>query len=146
MSKLTVAQRMNLPWVESPFFPAILAQKKLTSEQRDMVTHYNQEGFLLLRNQVSHELIDRTIAEIEKEYPANVGEQPSRHQDLWKKYKTVKEIASQPHILEVLELLYDRKPIPFQTLNFKFGTQQRAHSDTIHSFRIIRLPFWFLPK
>jgi hypothetical protein len=29
-------------------------------------------------------------------------------------------------------MLYDRVPIPFQTLNFKFGTQQRAHSDSIH--------------
>ena len=132
MNNLTVAQRMNLPWVESPFFPAILAQKTLTPAQRDMVTHYNQEGFLVLRNQVSHDLIDRTIAEIGGEYPANVGELPNRHQDLWKKYTSVREVAALPGIQEVLRLLYDRNPIPFQTLNFKFGTQQRAHSDTIH--------------
>lgn len=123
---------MNLPWVESPFFADLLAQKNLTPEQGEMAQHYNQEGYLLLRQQVSHELIDRALQAIEQEYPARVGELPSRHQDLWKKYATVREVASQPQIFDVLRMLYDREPIPFQTLNFKFGTQQRAHSDTIH--------------
>ena len=29
-------------------------------------------------------------------------------------------------------MLYDREVVPFQTLNFLRGTQQMAHSDTIH--------------
>ncbi|WP_338876017.1 phytanoyl-CoA dioxygenase family protein [Spirosoma sp. SC4-14] len=132
MKNVSVAEKMNLPWVESPFFNDLLQKKELSPQQHEMVTHYNREGFLLLRQQVSHELIDRTLKEIQHEYPANVGEQPSRHQDLWKKYGTVREIASLPQIFDVLRLLYEREPIPFQTLNFKFGTQQRAHSDTIH--------------
>ncbi|MFD2571426.1 phytanoyl-CoA dioxygenase family protein [Spirosoma soli] len=123
---------MNLPWVESPFFSDLLLKRDLTPEQREMVVHYNQEGFLLLRQHVSHQLIDRALSDINHEYPANVGEQPGRHQDLWKKYESVRDLASQPHILDVLRLLYEREPIPFQTLNFKFGTQQRAHSDAIH--------------
>ncbi len=132
MNKVSVAQRMNLPWVESPFFDDLLIKKDLTPEQRDQATHFNCEGFIVLRQAVDYGLIDRTLREIEGEYPANVGEQPARHQDLWKKYSTVRELASLPQIFEVLQLLYDREPIPFQTLNFKFGTQQRAHSDTIH--------------
>ncbi|GAA4406313.1 hypothetical protein GCM10023187_25630 [Nibrella viscosa] len=123
---------MNLPWVESPFFLDLLAQKNITPEQRDQAIHYHQEGYLLLKQIVDHRLIDRTLAEIQHEYPVNVDEEPVRHQDLWKKYKTVTEVASQPQILDVLRMLYGREPIPFQTLNFKFGTQQRAHSDTIH--------------
>jgi hypothetical protein len=132
MKKVSVAQRMNLPWVESPFFDDLLLKKNLTAEQSDLVTHYNRGGFILLRQAVDPNLIDRTIQEIAADYPANVGEQPARHQDLWKTYGTVRELASQPQLLDVLRLLYDREPIPFQTLNFKFGTQQRAHSDTIH--------------
>lgn len=123
---------MNLPWVESPFFDKLLGEKTLTPEQREQVVHYHTEGFLVLRNWVSTELIDQTLREIESEYPARVGEEPSRHQDLWKTSPKVREMASQPQVFDVLRLLYDREPIPFQTLNFKFGTQQRAHSDTIH--------------
>lgn len=132
MKNASVAQRMNLPWVESPFFDDLLAQKDLSVLQRELATHFNQEGFVVLKQSVSHDLIDRTLQEINGQYPANVGEEPARRQDLWKTYGTVRDIAIQPQILDVLRLLYDREPIPFQTLNFKFGTQQRAHSDTIH--------------
>ncbi|MCX6214575.1 phytanoyl-CoA dioxygenase family protein [Spirosoma sp.] len=132
MKNISVAQRMNLPWVESPFFDDLLQKHDLTPEQRELATHYNREGFIVLPQQVSHELIDRTIEAIKGEYPDKVGEEPSRHQDIWKKYGTVRELASQPAIFDVLRMLYDREPIPFQTLNFKFGTQQRAHSDSIH--------------
>ena len=123
---------MNLPWVESPFFDDLLREKSLTPEQREMAIQYNREGFLVLRQVINHDLIDRTLDEIKNDYPARVGEQPNRHQDLWKKYTTVRDLASLPQILDTLRLLYDREPIPFQTLNFKFGTQQRAHSDSIH--------------
>jgi ectoine hydroxylase-related dioxygenase (phytanoyl-CoA dioxygenase family) len=34
--------------------------------------------------------------------------------------------------LDVLDFLYDRPAVPFQTLTFRVGSQQRAHSDTIH--------------
>ncbi|GAB2573435.1 phytanoyl-CoA dioxygenase family protein [Spirosoma areae] len=132
MKDVSVAQKMNLPWVESPFFEDLLLKKELTPDQIEMVRQYNREGFLVLRQEVSHDLINHTIQEIQGEYPGRVGEKPDRHQDLWKKYATVREVASQPQIFDVLRLLYDREPIPFQTLNFKFGTQQRAHSDTIH--------------
>lgn len=55
-----------------------------------------------------------------------------RVQDAWQQSEAVKAIATHPRILKVLELLYGRKPFPFQTLNFNVGTQQKTHSDTIH--------------
>ncbi|MGH9096814.1 MAG: phytanoyl-CoA dioxygenase family protein, partial [Acidimicrobiales bacterium] len=35
-------------------------------------------------------------------------------------------------IQDLLGLLYGRRPIPFQTLDFKWGTQQPGHSDSLH--------------
>src|SRR5215207_9806689 len=35
-------------------------------------------------------------------------------------------------MLGALQELYQRKPLPFQTLNFPVGTEQQPHSDTIH--------------
>jgi hypothetical protein len=132
MKNTDIALRVNLPWVESPFFKTLLKEKPLTIQQKDLATHFNQEGFILVPQLVSHELIDRTLAEIQGEYPEKVGQEPARMQDLWKKYSSVREIACSPEVLSVLRMLYEREPIPFQTLNFKFGTQQRAHSDSIH--------------
>ncbi|MCK8490551.1 phytanoyl-CoA dioxygenase family protein [Spirosoma sp. RP8] len=132
MANLSVAERMNLPWVESPFFDNLLTKKNISSEQQEQAIHYNREGFVLFHQLVDHTLIDCTLQEIEHEYPAHVGDSPSRQQDLWRKYSSVRELASQPPIFDALRFLYDREPIPFQTLNFKFGSQQRAHSDSIH--------------
>lgn len=42
------------------------------------------------------------------------------------------EIATDPRILDLLESLYGRRPVPFQTLNFSHGSEQRPHSDRVH--------------
>lgn len=44
----------------------------------------------------------------------------------------MRELAAFPALLEVLEELYGRAPIPFQTLDFRVGSEQRAHPDTVH--------------
>ena len=50
----------------------------------------------------------------------------------WKISRAVRAIALAPRILRVLRQLYGRKPLPFQTLNFPIGTEQKVHSDVIH--------------
>jgi ectoine hydroxylase-related dioxygenase (phytanoyl-CoA dioxygenase family) len=35
-------------------------------------------------------------------------------------------------VLRIIQVLYQRKPTPYQTLNFHVGTEQPTHSDTIH--------------
>jgi len=56
----------------------------------------------------------------------------NRIQDAWWVSKPVKKLAADERILALLELLYGRKAIPFQTLNFVNGTEQATHSDAIH--------------
>ena len=45
--------------------------------------------------------------------------------------KEVKDVAFDLDTLEFLEYLHGRQAYPFQTLNFKVGTQQPLHSDLI---------------
>ena len=44
----------------------------------------------------------------------------------------MKALARSPSALALLEDLYGRRPLPFQTLNFLRGTQQAPHSDALH--------------
>jgi hypothetical protein len=44
----------------------------------------------------------------------------------------VRALAADERILSVLRFLYGREPIPFQTLDFRPGTQQSLHSDAMH--------------
>ncbi|WP_128543992.1 phytanoyl-CoA dioxygenase family protein [Larkinella soli] len=128
----TVAHSMTLPWIESPFFYEVLTEKAPTEALKQQAIRYHEDGFLILKGAVSHDLIDRAVAQIGHEYPDRMNVPPIRHQDLWKKYDTVREIAVLEPVQTILAFLYGRDPIPFQTLNFKYGTQQRGHSDTIH--------------
>jgi hypothetical protein len=56
----------------------------------------------------------------------------NRIQDAWQVDAAVKSIATFPHILALLQALYGRKPLPFQTTNFYRGTEQKVHADSIH--------------
>jgi ectoine hydroxylase-related dioxygenase (phytanoyl-CoA dioxygenase family) len=53
-------------------------------------------------------------------------------QDAWKFDSDVLAIAANAQILDLLGKLYGRPAFPFQTLNFPVGTQQDAHSDSVH--------------
>lgn len=52
--------------------------------------------------------------------------------EAWKWCKPVLDLARHPKILELLKYLYGKDAIPFQTINFKKGSDQPLHSDVIH--------------
>lgn len=52
--------------------------------------------------------------------------------DAWKVNESVRKIAANPAILNLLSELYGRRAFAFQTLNFAVGTQQHIHADLVH--------------
>jgi len=129
--------KMNLPWVESPFFEKILQEKKLTSQKEAIARVYNKDGYIVLKNVFTVEEIDRVITDVHEkgfnpDYTLIKTRDYNRCQDLWENSEPVKNLSIKPEILSMLEMLYGREVVPFQTLNFLCGTQQMAHSDTIH--------------
>jgi hypothetical protein len=120
---------LHTPWVESPFLETELRAARLTPEQETLVRTYARQGYLLLDPGLDETLLDEARARLEPEYAAGGT---NRLQDAWQRHPAVRQIAAAPKVLEVLRLLYRREPIPFQTLNFATGSQQRTHSDSIH--------------
>ena len=113
---------------------------------------FDHDGYLVFESGISESTIDAAIEDVEREFRAEglmeralrrarllVGplRTPSyrdtvRVQDAWTVSDNVKAIARAPRVLELLRELYGRAPLPFQTLNFKRGSQQSPHSDTWH--------------
>ncbi len=123
---------MNVPWVESPFFEQLLPQMGGTAEQQAQARFYHENGYLIVKNAITAEMADKAVSSIGSKFPDQMNQDPLRQQDLWMENEIIKEIAIYPKVLDMLKYLYGRESIPFQTLNFKYGTQQRAHSDSIH--------------
>lgn len=87
-------------------------------------TYYNEMGYLIIDNVLNAETID--------ELNCSLGEFEDRKQDEWKKNNFVKKIANNNSINKLLSRLYNDTPLPFQTLNFNYGTTQKEHVDLVH--------------
>jgi ectoine hydroxylase-related dioxygenase (phytanoyl-CoA dioxygenase family) len=124
--------RPQLPWVHSPQFPAELATRFPDPEEAQQADFFRRHGYLVLEGLFDLDLLDRVIAESQPGFRNEVAEGPRsrvRAQDLWSESPAVRALACHRRLLELLRRLYDREPFPFQTLNFQYGTQQRAHQD-----------------
>lgn len=123
---------LNIPWIESPFFSKELGKRThLTPENAEYARSMHEDGFVVLKGVIDGGLIDEAVSQLNSLEGKFSFEQP-REGDLWTKCSAVKDLAVSQPILDVLGALYEREPIPFQTLNFKYGSRQKAHSDTIH--------------
>jgi hypothetical protein len=57
---------------------------------------------------------------------------PPRLQDGWIDHGSIRALALEPVVLDLLRHLYGREPFAFQTLNFAVGSEQHFHSDAVH--------------
>jgi len=83
---------------------------------------YIEDGYVKISLSDYMPLLDKIIAEV----GSDAG------QDKWKIYDSVLRLGCNKYILLILELLYNRTPFPFQTLNFIKGPHFGVHSDEWH--------------
>lgn len=133
-----MAPACNMPWIESPFFRAELEASGLSPADKQFVRDFAENGYVIIDTGIDPAFLDATREELRPCFgmPTHTAtdEHHAQHRllDAWRFNDKVRQIAGNADILRRLELLYRRRPIPFQTLNFDVGTQQRTHSDMIH--------------
>jgi ectoine hydroxylase-related dioxygenase (phytanoyl-CoA dioxygenase family) len=101
---------------------------------------FDRDGYFILDDiGLPSEVLDSVVPQLADEYSDGervihdgVVYDQTRIQDAWHFNENVRAIARSPKIVSLLEDLYGREPLPFQTLNFYVGTQQAAHSDALH--------------
>ncbi len=106
----------------------------LTESQKST---FEENGYVVIDTQIPGTLLDQVIEDLSGYWgevkPKGVSHADShRIQEAWRISQSIKDLAVCPRILQILTELYGRKPLPFQTLNFPIGTEQAAHSDSIH--------------
>ena len=131
---------LNMPWLDSPFAEELIENLSLAPENKQLCRDYRENGYVVIGLRLSESLIDSVIESAQPYYRQNAlrtFSSESRIQDAWlapdhKLRCSVRAVATHEHILDTLRLLYQREPVPFQTLNFPVGTEQGTHSDHIH--------------
>lgn len=104
----------------------------LTEKQ---IRDFHERGYLIADPGLDGKLLDRIVSGVWPLYDPEFQRNPrfaTRVQDAWKQVDEVRQLARHPAVLKALEQLFERRPLPFQTLSFPIGTAQLAHSDTIH--------------
>jgi hypothetical protein len=116
----------------SPFFERLLEREALDPEREAIVRSFAEKGYLVLDDlgiDDFDELADRVEADVASLHD---GGRFNRIADAYAVSDAVRALAASPRVLSILQSLYGRRPIPFQTLNFWRGSEQVTHSDAIH--------------
>ena len=122
----------NLPWTESPFFEQEIQTSVLNDEEKAFVRRFAEDGYVIFDPQLDESLIDALNNSMAPHFEKIEEGGDKRIQDAWTYDDHVRKLAVSDNVLDRLRLLYQREPIPFQTLNFPVGTQQKTHSDMVH--------------
>jgi hypothetical protein len=130
-----------LPLIESPIFPKQNEIQALTAEEQRIATSLHDKGCAVLDfpDADLDARIERIKRRLAPRYGVDFGDSQSdkttgerRIQDAWTFDEDVRAIAANETMVDLLGKLYGRTAFPFQTLNFPVGTQQAAHSDSVH--------------
>lgn len=119
-----------------------LSQGKITQAQADACRFWIENGYLIMPGLIDAATLDDAWAAYESALEAGtfgeVGHAPSANHlrervlDPHLKVPAIRALQNHPAILAWTDLLFDRKTVPFQTIMGHAGSQQRAHSDSIH--------------
>ena len=127
--------------IESPLFFAGKANWGLTAAEERIANDLYEKGYAVFDfpDTVLDGRIDRIQSHLGPRYGIDFTDEGSdktvgerRIQDAWQFDEDVHAIATNKAVIDLLSKLYGRNAFPFQTLNFPVGTQQDAHSDSVH--------------
>jgi len=130
----------DIPWVDQQDALAQLQQKAdyqtFDKDVQAQMVNFIENGFMVLKGFYDQEAVTNLNDEVE----ALLAQQKTDFNYTGKKimdaYKT-SELINQKYfrnaeLLRIFDFLQGKKTVPFQTINFIEGSEQRAHSDSIH--------------
>ncbi len=102
--------------------------KSYSQDALSRLSEFKREGLLIVDLKDDTNLVRDEIIYGLKDYL----NRSTRVHNAWEFNLAVKKLATNEKVMTYLRELYLREPIPYQTLNFARGTEQKTHSDTIH--------------
>ncbi|PQA92963.1 phytanoyl-CoA dioxygenase [Chryseobacterium shigense] len=108
--------------------------KGLTPENKESALHYDDNGYMILRNFISTDDADKINNEIEKLMENGTLKFIYGGKLMFAIHHSeiIKNIGNNKNLLDFLSVLLDGQAKLFQSINFINGSQQKTHSDSIH--------------
>ncbi len=128
----------NIPWLDKENGNSNLEEKiktlKTSQENKEQIKNWQQDGFVVLKEFFDSKTIDSINSEIDNGLKNKTMEFTLGNKIMFanKNSDYIRQITKHTELTEILSFILGERVIPFQTINFITGSQQRAHSDSIH--------------
>jgi len=137
----------DIPWLDRPDWGAEIKRRLsagiISEAQAGLCRQWAEHGYVILKGFFSSRTIDATWAEYEQaiatgivtppEDPNSVGNPlPGRILNPHFKVKAFNRILNDRKACRLVSVLLGREALPFQTISGHKGSEQLAHSDSIH--------------
>lgn len=134
------AQPAELPWLDRPGSMMSLekhpAFSEFPPETQTQIRQFIEQGFIILKGFYSSEEVESLNSEVSRLINDQITGFNYTGRKIMDAYRFSALIDRQffrnAKLLKLLEFLMGRKVKPFQTIHFLEGSEQRAHSDSIH--------------
>lgn len=136
------------PWLDQPDaeqrIADLLQRREITALQAQWCRSWITEGYVIIEGMFTHEALDQTWAAYEaaiaagrlqpqaREYGDALAGKPGRILNPHFKLAEFDAMLRAQQAVELVSLLLGAKALPFQTIAGHVGSQQKAHSDSIH--------------
>jgi hypothetical protein len=126
----------------------------ITAEEKALLTQWIEEGYVLLQGAVPPETIDRLDADVESVWrgtsskkcyveflhegavihpaSARFKEERAKLLDLHVHFDSARQVVFHPRVVRFISLVLERPMLAFQSLYFRWGSQQAVHQDTAY--------------
>lgn len=131
-------EKGDTPWLDNKDIPADFENKLKTQNfsepQQLAIRNWKEKGYMIFDKYFS----DTQVESINKEIDRLLADKESNINDFNKimfankQSELIKGITMDKRINEILSFILGKEVIPFQTINFITGSEQRTHSDSIH--------------
>ncbi len=135
------------PWLDQPDAPEKIERKvqrgELTPAEAEQCHYWRENGYIILPKLIDEHTLDEVWRAYEKavetgaitlkpELASENDPYPGRFLDPHQKVEAFCKILRHEQLLHWIRVLMEREPEPFQTITCHKGSQQGAHSDSIH--------------
>ena len=132
-----------VPWLDRDDAPEQIARAGLSDADAELCRYWARNGYVILESAVESRTLDEVWAAYEDAIrrgkivlqPEKISDDdpfPGRFLNPHKKASEFCRVLKHPRVLRAIRLLIGHEPKPLQTIASHKGSQQSAHSDSIH--------------
>jgi len=129
----------EIPWLDRPdAHEALTAHpdfKNFDTATQQQLIQWIDKGYIILKGFYSEAEVDELNGEIQRlldKQKADFNYTGRKIMDAHEMSAIVNKYFRYPRLIELMNFIMGKKIHPFQTINFRQGSEQRAHSDSIH--------------